>query len=79
MDGYASLKNQRYQEAANSYQKLLNQKPEDMEANMNLVIALAELGDQKSAKQQLNRLDSLYPESSQLKHYKKMIHAKYGY
>ncbi|WP_321325797.1 tetratricopeptide repeat protein [Thiomicrorhabdus sp.] len=79
MDAYASLKKQHYQAAANSYQKLLNQKPEDMEANMNLVIALAELGDQQTAKQKLNRLDSMYPESSQLKQYKKMIHAKYGY
>ncbi|BCN94309.1 hypothetical protein THMIRHAM_20940 [Thiomicrorhabdus immobilis] len=79
MNAYASLKNQRYQAAVNSYQKLLSQKPEDMEANMNLVIALAELGDQQTAKQQLNRLDSLYPESSQLRLYKKMIHAKYGY
>ncbi|MDX1353436.1 MAG: tetratricopeptide repeat protein, partial [Thiomicrorhabdus sp.] len=79
MEAYAALKKQRYRQAANSYRKLLNQKPEDMEANMNLVIALAELGDQQVAKQQLNRLDSLYPESSQLKQYKKMIHAKYGY
>ena len=79
MDAYASLKTERYQEAANGYQKLLNQKPDDMEANMNLVIALAELGDKQTAKNQLNRLDSLYPESNQVKQYKKMIHAQYGY
>lgn len=79
MEAYAALKNQHYQAAANSYQQLLNQKPEDMEANMNLVIALAEMGDKKMAKQKLRRLDSMFPESSQLKQYKKMIYAKYGY
>jgi len=79
MNAYSFLKSHRYQQAASSYQKLLNQKPEDMEANMNLVIALSEMGEKIVAKQQLSRLDNLYPESNQVKQYKKMIKAKYGY
>jgi len=79
MQAFSSLKSRRYQQAASSYQKLLNQKPEDLEANMNFVIALSELGDKASAKSQLSRLDHLYPESKKVKQYKKMIQAKYGY
>ena len=79
MNAYTALKDHRYQEAATSYQKLLNQQPEDLEANMNLVIVLSEMGEKQTAKQQLSRLDNLYPESSRVKKYKKLIQAKYGY
>ena len=79
MNAYTALKDHRYQEAATSYRKLLNQQPEDLEANMNLVIVLSEMGEKQTAKQQLSRLDNLYPESSRVKQYKKLIQAKYGY
>ena len=79
MNAYTALKDHRYQEAATGYQKLLNQQPEDLEANMNLVIVLSEMGEKQTAKQQLSRLDNLYPESSRVKQYKKLIQAKYGY
>lgn len=79
MNAYTALKGKRYQEAATSYQKLLNQQPDDLEANMNLVIVLSEMGEKQSAKRQLSRLDNLYPESSRVKQYKKQIQAKYGY
>lgn len=79
MQAYVALKNSNYQDAMMGYKKLLNQKPDDLEANMNLVIVLSELGEKQTAKQQLHRLDNMYPESEQVRLYKKMIKAKYGY
>lgn len=79
MQSYTALKSKDYALASQGYQKLLSQNPEDLEANMNLVIALSELGQTSTAKHQLAVLDGFYPESSQVKNYKKMIQAKYGY
>lgn len=79
MSGYMHLKLADYVQAGLNYQGLLQQQPDDMEGNMNMVIVESEIGKKASAIKRLNHLEEIYPQSNKVDSFKKLVKAKYGY
>jgi hypothetical protein len=73
MNGYWALQQNMNQDSRQFYQQLLMQQPDDLEANMNIALLDVRLGDNDKAKNRLNKMMVLYPESSSVKQFTKSL------
>ncbi|WP_310678713.1 tetratricopeptide repeat protein [Hydrogenovibrio sp.] len=76
--GYQYLSQQQYKKARGLYYSLLEDKPDDVEAVMNLIIVESELQDMESAKKRLKRLEYQMPQSKRIEQFAKNIRSQYG-
>lgn len=67
--GYAMLMQNNNIEAKSVYENLLHQYPDDLEANLNMVLLEVRLGESSQAIARLYRLRSLYPDSTEVTRY----------
>jgi hypothetical protein len=73
MNGYWSLQQNMNQESRQFYQQLLMLQPNDLEANMNMVLLDVRLGNMDNAKNRLNKMTVLYPDSNSVKQFSKSL------
>lgn len=71
--GYALLTQQHNKQARDVYQSLLRQDPDNLEANLNMSLLEIRLGKSDQALVRLNRLQSLYPDSSEVAKYLEVV------
>ncbi|MFT4746024.1 MAG: Flp pilus assembly protein TadD [Congregibacter sp.] len=75
MNGYWSLQQNLNQESRQFYQQLLMLQPNDLEANMNMALLDVRLGNMDNAKNRLNKMTVLYPDSNSVKQFSKSLYS----
>jgi Flp pilus assembly protein TadD len=75
MNGYWSLQQNLNQESRQFYQQLLMLQPNDLEANMNMALLDVRLGNMDDAKNRLNKMTVLYPDSNSVKQLSKSLYS----
>ncbi|MCP4595121.1 lipopolysaccharide assembly protein LapB [Neptuniibacter sp.] len=78
LSAYKLLTEKNNIEASLVYAKLLRERPDDMEANLNMALLEIRMGKNKAALHRLQRLEALYPDSKQVTRYLKVVRGNYG-
>ena len=78
LKGYALLTQNDDNHAQLVYSQLLRQRPDDLDANLNMALLEVRLGLVSRAVDRLSRMSSLYPDSSEVSRYLNTIRARNG-
>ena len=78
LKGYALLTQNDDNHAQLVYLQLLRQRPDDLDANLNMALLEVRLGMVSRAVDRLSRMSSLYPDSSEVSRYLNTIRARNG-